>query len=91
MVSILVEENWWSSQDISAHKTPEIKMARTERQCKQCAINMCKDEAHGIRCWDKEEPDRNGTKPLSCGQWSLFRVMILPSEGFIVPYREQNV
>lgn len=25
MVSILVEENQWSSQDISAHKTPEIR------------------------------------------------------------------
>lgn len=66
-------------------------MAQTEWQCKQCAINMCKEEAHGIQRWDKQEPDRNGTKPLSCGQWSLFRVMILPSARFIVPYRVQNV
>lgn len=91
MVSILVEENQWSSQDISAHKTPEIKMAGTGWQCKHCAINTCKDEAHGLRCWEKQEPDRNGTEPLSCGQWSLFSVMILPSEAFIVPYRVQSV
>lgn len=28
---------------------------------------------------------------LSCGQKSLFRVMILPSESFIVLYSVQNV